>query len=85
MDGNTGEGGQKGGGCGGSMGSSGTRSHSTKGQEDFMMAHMVEERLLHRTEWTVWRRCCRGWGGEGQSEDPGSNSAQAEVLASSHY
>lgn len=57
---------------------------STKGQEDFMMAHMGEKGA-----------CCTGregqcgvvlqrLGGEGQSEDPGSNSAQAEVLASSY-
>lgn len=39
-------GGQKGGGCGGSMGSSEPGAGSTKGQEDFMMAHMGEERSV---------------------------------------
>lgn len=83
-DGNTGEGDRREEAVGAVWEARDQGAGSTKGQEDFMMAHMGEECLSHRAGGTARSEMLQRSGRDSQRTLV-QNSAQAEVLASSHY
>lgn len=84
-DGNTGEGDRREEAVGAVWEAQNQGAGRTKGQEDFMMAHTGEERLSHRAGGTAWSEMLQRSGRGGSQGTLVQNSAQAEVLASSHY
>lgn len=69
-DGNTGEGDRREEAVGAVWEAQNQGAGSTKGQEDFMMAHMGEEHLLHRTGGTVWSEMLQRLGRGGTVRGP---------------